>query len=158
MAWHQMSWMARFQSMGDMAEDVFEKVLPFGSSERLGWRRPSVTMRNMNSTLRHMPDFYTESGRLVEVVGCGKDKMLKLKKSKFEALAHWHDLQPVALFVFNSYLSEWVAVEWDALRRLVDRARVRGIKQFRDGNEYFPIPWQDLADMASKRGEYGEEA
>lgn len=115
-------------------------------------------MKNMDYVLRHMPDFYTESGRLVEVVGCGRDKMLKLKCTKYEALHHWNDIQPVALFVFNSHLGEWVALEWPAIVQCVDRAKVRGVKEFSDGNEYYPIPWDDLTDMALSRGEYGEEA
>lgn len=145
--------------MGDMAEGAFEKALPFGRSERLGWRRPSVTMTNMHPTLRHMPDFYTESGKLVEVVGCGRDKTLKLKCSKYEALEAWNDIQPVALFVFNSNLMAWVALEWKAIKACVDRAHVRGIKSFDDGNEYFPIPWSDLSEVAVLSGEIdGEEA
>ena len=115
-------------------------------------------MRNMTDALRHMPDFYTESGYLVEVMGCGRDGILKLKPPKWEGLKVWNSIQPVALFTYNSHLERWTLVAWQELVKLVNRARRRGTKAFSDGNEYWELPWSDLEEEALASGEVEEAA
>lgn len=140
----------RFSKMGDEAESVFEEAAPLGQHQRLGWRRPRVSMRRMPETLRHLPDFYTDSGHLVEVVGLGRDGVLKLKLSKWEALKHWNSACPVVLFVWNSSTREWVILGWDQLKRLVTKGRNKGVEAFEnDGNEYYPIEWGWITELAS---------
>lgn len=133
-------------TLGDPAENVFDTVAPFGKHAEFGWRRPPVTMRHMTDALRHMPDFYVESGFLVEVMGCGRDDIVKLKPPKWEGLKVWNAIQPVALFVYNSARSEWCVVAWKELKSAVNRARRAGTKAFSDGNEYWEIPWDSLVD------------
>ena len=71
-------WAARFVAMGDTAEEVFEEVAPFGNLIRLGWNRPNIYMGDMSIVLKHMPDYYS-GGYLIEVMGMGRDGILKLK-------------------------------------------------------------------------------
>jgi len=135
-------WSARFASLGDEAEGVFLDVRPLGPAQRLGWKRPQVTMRLMPPALKHLPDYYTASGFLVEVMGMGSDGVMKLKLSKWEALKFWNALSPVALFLWNSGVQQWRLIPWQSLRTLVRRARSAGVQAFEnDGNEYYPIQW-----------------
>ena len=150
MSYREAPWSARFASLGDEAEGVFEAVLPLGKVQRFGWRRPDVPMTNMGARVRHMPDYYAASGYLVEVMGLGRDGILKLKLDKWDALKWWNQSgNKVALFVWNSSKKMYVIVAWDALRTLVGRARQAGIASFQvDGNEYYPIQWEWIAESS----------
>lgn len=146
-------------TMGDIAENVFLEVAPLGRSQRLGWRRPKISMKHMPHDLRHMPDFYADSGHMVEVVGLGRDGVLKVKLSKYEALKKWTKIGPVVLFIWNSHLHQWTILGWDAIKRVVDKARRKGIEAFEnDGNEYYPIEWEWIVDAASYVSAYHEAA
>lgn len=132
--------------MGDIAEQVFEEVRPLGRFERLGWNRPEVPMSRMSPVLRHMPDYYTETGHLVEVMGCGRDGVVKLKVEKWEAMKWWNKSgNEVALFLWNSATNEWSLLDWSQMVTAVRRARAAGIQAFaNDGNRYYPIQWDRL--------------
>jgi hypothetical protein len=132
----------RFGTLGDEAEGVFTAVRPLGASQRLGWRRPTVPMTRMSSKIKHMPDFYADSGHLVEVMGLGRDGILKVKVEKYESLQWWNKSgTPVALFVWNSALRRYALISWPELTRLVGKARRAGTLHFNDGPEYYPIQW-----------------
>lgn len=148
MAYHQQPWSQRFKTLGDIAEGVFLQVAPLGPAERVGWRRPSLPMSAMSDFLRHAPDFYTKSGHLVEVMGCGRDGIVKLKESKYKALLEWAKHQKLALFVFNSKLNTWVLTPFESVKKAVARARRRGrVAAFEnDGNVYFELPYQELQE------------
>lgn len=144
MEYRDKPWQQRMSSLGDLSEQMFEAISPLGKWERYGWNRPSVTMSNMSDKTRHKPDYYTQIGFLVECMGLGRDGILKLKLSKYDALALWnrHD-QPVKLFVWNSSTSEWVVLSWKQIVSLVGKARKAGIKEFKnDKNKYYPILWE----------------
>jgi len=134
--------------LGDTAEGVFSEVKPLGRFERLGWRRPSVRMKHMSANIRHMPDYYCESGYHVEVMGLGRDGVLKLKTDKYDALKWWNKSgNPVALFVWNSHLKLYALISWGELKRLISKARNEGIAEFHnDGNTYYPIKWEWIAE------------
>jgi len=146
MPFHKQQWSTRYRTMGDTAEHIFETVAPLGPSVRLGWNRPQVSMSRMSLMLRQMPDYYASSGHLVEVMGCGRDGILKLKVSKYEALKQWNRIQPLLLFVYSSSKSEWKLLEWHNVKAAVAAARRRGIQTFSDEDpkEYYPIIWDDL--------------
>lgn len=146
----------RFSTLGDQAEKVFEEASPLGAWEINGWRRPKVSMRWMTEPMKASPDFYS-GGYLVEVVGCGSDKILKFRESKREALDVWHKhIQDVAVFVYNSKLEEWWLVEWPVFRKLWDKvARADGVKEFSsDGNRYAGIAVDLIAEVAFVSGKH----
>jgi hypothetical protein len=104
-------------------------------------------MRNMSDFLKHTPDFYAETGHLVEVMGCGGDNILKLKRSKWDALTTWQKIQGrVVFFVWNSKAKVWCAVPFSVMRRHINRIKKAGGEQAfeNDGNVYYPISWTDL--------------
>jgi hypothetical protein len=139
------SWDERVGTLGDMAEGVFEAISPYGRWERFGWNRPqNVTMRHMAPFVRHAPDYYTQTGVLVEVMGCGKDNLVKLKVDKYEALKTWNRVaNPVALFLWNSSEREWAVLEWDDIKRLFNKAKRKGVLEFEpDKNKYVAIDWE----------------
>lgn len=151
MPFHKQQWPTRYRTMGDTAEKVFETVAPI-SFARLGWNRPQVSMKRMSLMLRQMPDYYVSSGHLVEVMGCGRDDILKLKVVKYEALKAWNRVQPLALFVYSSSREEWKLLEWEEVKAAVAAGRRRGIRVFSDDDpkEYYPILWDELARPGQK--------
>ena len=107
-----------------------------GKWERFGWNRPNISMSNMTSEIKHMPDYYTANGYFVEVGGLGRDGIYKLKLDKYEALRFWNKMQPLKLFVWNSSTSEWALIDWSQLKRLVAKARKLGMEAIdNDENE-----------------------
>jgi hypothetical protein len=136
----------RIHALGDQAEGEYSVRQPHGPFIRFGWKRPEVTMANMTDMVRCLPDFYAASGHLVEVMGCGKDGMLKgLKVLKWAALCSWHDrVQPVLFWLWNSAEKEGFTITLVQMAVLVaDSMEQFGIRSFEvDGNEYHPIPWE----------------
>jgi len=134
--------------MGDDAESEFERYATrVGYTiERLGWNRPKMGVSKMGQFLRHMPDYYCSDGHLYEVVGMGRDGILKgVKVEKWESLKWWNKVQPVRLFVYSSAEKAVVMLPWPALVQIVAQARKDGIRSFKnDGNEYYPIRWEWL--------------
>ncbi len=145
----------RFTEMGDLAEGIYEQARPLGKTTRWGWRRPkAVSIRHMPENVRHMPDFYADTGYLVEVMGLGKDGVLKsLKVSKYEALKIWRKIADLlglglAVFIWNSHTSQYVMLDWPEIVKLVARAKKRGVEKFEnDNNEYYPIDWDWIVEL-----------
>lgn len=148
MTYHEQPFSQRFHTLGDIAEGAFEKAAPLGAAIRFGWDRPNVTMRHMSTAIKHLPDYYTGAGYLVEVVGCGRDDTLKFRTSKYEALQQWHRIQPVQVFVYNSSRKEFVLIPWPQFR-FVYRAALKDnggepAAFENDGNTFVPIAWDRL--------------
>lgn len=151
---NELSYGARFQTMGDTAEAVFLDRTPLGRAVTYGWSRPPLTMRLMEEFVRHTPDFYTETGWLVEAMGCGSDGIIKLKESKYKSLLEWNKKQRTCLFVWNSHKQIWAIVGMDELKKLVATARKEGrVDQFHDGPTFFGIPWDAYEATAALSGE-----
>lgn len=149
MAFHERSFNQRFAEMGDQAEAVYEDARPLGKTIRFGFRRPKgISFKRMPKVMRHAPDFYAESGYLVEVVGLGKDGILKsFKTEKVEALKVWNRISALlgvdlALFIWNSSEQQYVVLEWKELLPLIAKAKKKGMETFHEGNEYYPIEWE----------------
>ena len=157
MGYAQQGWASRFERMGDDAESEFERWATRSgyTIERLGWNRPKMGVGKMGPLLRHMPDYYASDGYLYEVVGMGRDDVLKgMKVEKWESLKTWNKFQGVRLFVYSSSRHAVVMLPWPALVQIVAQARKAGIKAFKnDGNQYYPIQWEWLEPY--KIGETG---
>jgi hypothetical protein len=100
MSFHKQSFHTRFQAMGDEAEGIFLTLHP-NKYVRIGLDRPPFSMQGMPINMRATPDFI---GRLhfVEVQGIGRDRTLKLKENKTNALFIWNKyIGPVDLFVWD---------------------------------------------------------
>ncbi len=141
-------WNNRFQVMGDTAEAQFERWARRNglSVERLGWDRPRMGVSKMSEELRHLPDFFASDGYLYEVVGMGRDGVLKgVKLDKWESLKFWNKVQDVRLFIYNSAEGALILLPWPTLIQMVAKARKLGVRSFKnDGNEYYPILWEWL--------------
>jgi hypothetical protein len=145
MSFRDQGWSSRFTKMGDEAEAAFETWAGRNAMtvERLGWDRPQMGVAKMSPQLRHLPDFYASDGHLYEVVGMGRDGVLKgIKVDKWESLKFWNSVQAVRVFVWNSALKTMVLLPWPTLVQVVAKARRDGIQSFEnDGNQYYPIKW-----------------
>jgi len=144
MSFSEKSWDQRVGTLGDIAEGIFEEVAPLGKHLRYGFNRPPFKLTRIPEYIKHTPDYVTGTGHLVEVMGCGRDNIVKLKLTKWEALKTWNKNADVVLFLWNSSTEEWSLIQWGELRKLVSKARKAGVEAFDDGNEYFAIPWDDL--------------
>lgn len=151
MAFNQMNFRQRIHTLGDPAEQVYELKKPLGKTIVFGWRRPNISMSNMPEILRYMPDFYVDGGILVEALGLGQDGILKgMKVKKWDALKHWNRFAKlwggqVKFFIWNSSKEEYTTLTWDQMKKLVMASARKGIAKFEnDGNEYYPILWDDI--------------
>ena len=156
----------RFSEMGDTAENVYKKVTPLGSTTRYGFRRPKgIKFTSIPEVTRHMPDFFT-STYLVEVMGLGRDGILKsLKTTKYEALKVWNKvakmtgLMGLVFFIWNSSEREFLIVDWDTIVKEVSYSKRKyGIQEFEsDGNTYYRLDWERLRDKALTIGTHDAE-
>ena len=166
MSFNEQSFAKRFQTMGDMAENVYAEVKPLGNTTRFGFRRPKgVKFGTFPEGLRHMPDYVTSS-YLVEVMGLGRDGILKsMKVSKYEALKEWNKfarrigLLGVVLFIWNSAKKQYMILSWQDIVDEVKYSKRKhdGPLSFQnDGNEYYPLEWERLVAKATFLGDYDE--
>ncbi len=164
-AYRDQSFQQRFATLGDEAEGVYLAVTPLGNTTRVGFRRPKgVKFSQIPEFFRHMPDFITPT-YLVEVVGLGRDGILKsLKTTKYEALKFWNKaakvggLMGVVLFVWNSSEKEFLILGWkDVVAEVAYSKRKHGIQAFEsDGNTYYRLDWLRLRDKSTTVGSYDE--
>ncbi len=157
------SFSQRFATMGDTAEHVYEAVSPLGNTTKFGFRRPKgVKFSTFPVRLRHQPDFVTAS-YLVEVMGLGRDGILKsMKTTKYDALKGWHKfakwlgLMGVILFVWNSAEKQFLTLTWDDLvLEVAFSKRKYGVQAFEnDGNTYYRLDWDRLKERAAYVGDY----
>lgn len=166
MAYRDQSFEARYATLGDIAEGVYQEVTPLGSTTRFGFRRPEgLRFSMLPEILRHMPDFVTPT-HLVEVVGLGRDGILKsIKTSKYEALKVWSKiakltgLMGLVVFVWNSFEHQFLVVSWENIVKEVSYSkRKHGVQKFEsDGNEYYQLEWDRLKEAASTIGSWEDE-
>lgn len=155
----------RFSSMGDEAEGVFEAVLPLGNAIRYGYRRPKgIKFSTFPEKLRHQPDFVTAT-YLVEVMGLGRDGILKsMKVTKFNALKVWDKiarelgLLGVVLFVWNSSKKQFLVLSYKSIVKLVNASvKEYGVQRFEvDKVEYYRLDWEKLTAEATLIGAHDE--
>lgn len=155
----------RFTAMGDLAESVYTAVKPFGETMRFGYRRPkNVNFSHFPSTVRHQPDFLTTS-YLVEVMGLGKDGILKsMKPEKYEALKKWNKMSKMMgllglmMFIWNSHLNTFLIVKWSTIvDEVAYSKRKYGVQEFKDGNEYYRLDWDRLVERAASIGTWSDD-
>ncbi len=157
----------RFQVMGDTAEGVYLEVKPLGNTTRFGFRRPKgVKFSHFPERYRHMPDFITPT-YLVEVVGLGRDGILKsIKVSKYDALKWWHKqakeggLMGLVIFIWNSSEREFITLDWKTIQDEVAYSKRKyGVQAFEsDGVEYYRLDWDRLRDKAAMVGVHDDES
>lgn len=163
MSFNEQPFHQRFQVMGDTAEAVYEAVAPLGDTTRFGYRRPKgVKFSTFPEIVRHQPDFVTPT-YLVEVMGLGRDGILKsMKTTKYEALKVWNKvakmlgLLGLALFIWNSSKRQFIVIAWqDIVDEVGYSKRKYGVQKFEsDGHEYYRLDWDRLTERASFIGSY----
>lgn len=150
----------RYASLGNEAESVLEAAHPLGAVERYGWHKPAnIKMRNMPIRLRNQPDYYSDSGHLIEVMGLGRDGILKgMKLTKWESYKVWKKvcnllgIYDLVTFVWNSYTEQYAILSYEQMKGLIGKGRRRGVESFNDGNEYVPILWSDIESTVDRLG------
>jgi hypothetical protein len=163
-AYRNQSWGQRFGTLGDPAENVYLQTRPLGATTEWGFHRPNgIAVSKLPPNLAHTPDFITATHG-VEVVGLGRDGILKgIKVEKWEGLKVWQKLSKILglsggimFFVWNSAVKEYVVVPFAAMSKLVKRSVVEfGIQEFPiDSVQYYPIPYEWLRPVAVWVGEH----
>lgn len=96
-------WSKRYGTLGDPAESQFEIWAHDNSIifERFGLNRPAPNMGKWPAFIRYTPDYIVHD-RLIEVKGCGRDGLIKIKQENLEALWLWGEYLPVWIFSWNS--------------------------------------------------------
>tara|TARA_R110001606_G_scaffold118964_2_gene249792 strand:- start:1333 stop:1821 length:489 start_codon:yes stop_codon:yes gene_type:complete len=108
----------RMKTAGDPSEEACDKVYGY-RTHKLGldrvWQNGvGLYMAQMTPAMRYTPDRMIID-RNIECMGIGRDKTLKIKTEKIEAMSAWEHIGPIDLFVFdqpnNTYyqapLEEW---------------------------------------------------
>lgn len=127
-SFHKQSFTKRFATMGDPAEAAFDLVYP--KNHKLGLNRPPFFMGGMPLTMRYTPDRMTRV-RITECMGVGRDRKLKIKVEKVEALLAWQHIGPVWLFVWDSHKKRY----YDApIEDWVDNLLTHGIARTFDND------------------------
>ena len=144
MTFHSQPFEARFSTLGDIAEGVFEEVWPY-PFERSGIKRPKVRASVIPPFVRAAPDYYDKDG-FIEVMGFGEDQVIKLKDQKHEVLLEWERYWTVRIFLWDSSNKQWSI----APLRDVEVVIIHDgwSSSFHDGNTYnaiaasdWPAPW-----------------
>jgi len=120
--------------MGDEAEEQFE-IAHRGKFARYGLNRPPINMSMVPVLLRYTPDYITSFG-LVEVQGVGKDRILKIKKEKADALDRWHKEFSLRLFVWDSTYKRHMTVPWEDIALVLPTLP---FDSFPEGKEYWKM-------------------
>lgn len=134
MSYHKRGWAERYGELGDTAEAVFDLVYP--KSHNLGLSRPPFAVSGMPAALRYTPDRMLRD-RLVEVMGFGHDRLLKLKTEKVDALLAWTKLAQVDLFVFDQKQHHWYQAPIGDWHKACNKWADRDV--FPEGKEYFAL-------------------
>ena len=150
MSFHRQSFNRRYATMGDTSEAVFDLVYP--KNHRLGLNRPPFFMGGMPAPMRYTPDRMLRD-RFVECMGVGRDRLLKMKHEKLDALHAWQSIGPVMLFVYDQHAEGFYEATLDEWH---DRFLLRGTARTfdNDGKTYielhaddFPAPLTPLEDL-----------
>jgi hypothetical protein len=137
---HQRNFNDRLTTMGDPAEEACDLAYGY-RTHKLGldrvWQNDvGLTMSQMTPTMRYTPDRMTINS-IIECMGIGRDKTLKIKTEKVHALTAWDIIGPTKLFVFdqpqNTYYEAPIA-EWEAA--CLEHAE---LKLFPEGKEYWAL-------------------
>lgn len=108
----------RMAKLGDQAEKAFESVVQQGYV-RFGLDRPPIQVQALPKRLRYTPD-YLMSARFVECQGFGRDQLLKVKRSKLDALCWWATVHPVDFFIYDSHKKRSMFMPLDQLLTMID--------------------------------------
>ena len=140
---HTQSWVGRFAELGDTAEAIFEQVYP-NNWVRFGLNRPPLKMSSLTVRSRYAPDYLTSDG-YVEVKGCGRDGIIKIKRENLDALQWWHSNEQVRFFFWDSHRTRHVMVGLRELTDLIDNPDA-GITlgHFHDPKAFFGVPVNSL--------------
>lgn len=104
--------------MGDPAEAAFDAIYP--KHHKLGLERPPFYMGGMALCHRYTPDRMLRDGEY-ECMGIGRDRTLKIKDEKIEALVRRNDaIGPVHLFVYDSVRKVYYVAAIDAWVTAID--------------------------------------
>lgn len=134
----------RFSTMGDIAEGAYEEFTDQPVA-RFGFNRPDPSMAKWDAFIRYTPD-YIHHDRFVEVKGCGRDGIMKLKQENLSALREWSDHLPVWLFVWNSHKQQSVFFEIDD-RFMKWIGQHCGHSRFPDNNKiYWEVPFDQMVE------------
>lgn len=136
MQFHKQNWNQRFQTMGDEAEGIFEQVYK-NNWVRTGLNRPPLQMSALSVPVRYMPDYLT-SKAWVEVQGCGRDKVIRIKQEKLDSLADWEYLgHPVDMFFWDTTNKRYTQVSLNTV--IVACSRLEP-KLYPEGKVFYEIP------------------
>lgn len=139
MSFHELHYNARYKTLGDIAESVFEEVWP-KTWDRWGIKRPRVPVSSLPPVVRAAADYYDADG-FIEVMGCGSDGLIKIKDAKLEALYEWERFWSCRIFVWDSALKRWSIAPLDEITEVVINDGCLG--QFHDGPTYTAVSIAD---------------
>jgi hypothetical protein len=132
---------ARYQQMGDEAEQKFEATHPRGWV-RYGLDRPPIQVWKLPEFIRYTPDYLCTDG-LYEVQGCGQDGLIKIKLEKLGALRQWNTLCPTYLWLWDRTNQQYARL---SVQDAINGTQVFKKGMFPEGKEYWVLPVKWIPD------------
>jgi hypothetical protein len=148
MTFKDQNWEERVEILGDPSEKAFQEYAGRRqlSVVKYGLDRPPVDLRRTPAFVRYTPDFLTDEG-LIEVQGCGKDQLFKIKHAKLRALMQWNRQSTIRMWLWNQPMDDWRLVPVGRIATMCRdgrRAAFRTDGMFDGDVPYAAIPWVDL--------------
>lgn len=140
---HAQPFEQRWGKMDDEARGVFEAVWPKAHIS-YGLDRAPIGVHKWPIKWRYAPDLADSDG-LIELQGFGRDRLLKIKDDKRQALNAWREEGLVRFFVWDRTEKRWAIEDWRVLDSLLDYPHVIG--QYHDGPKYGALHSDQLTDL-----------
>ena len=142
---YQKNWTLRVSQMGDVAENVCDRVYQ-GRTHALGLNRVwqngvGLTLSQMTTPMRYTPDRITIDS-FVECMGVGRDRKLKVKREKLQALVEWDKIGPTRLGVYDQTENVWY--ETGIHHWVASCTKYGTVKMFPEGKEYYELQVRDF--------------
>lgn len=143
----------RMAVRGTPAENAFVRY-----AKKKGWRGAKYGFEegveyfyNLPDVIRSTPDFVIThpDAMLVEVKGCGRDGIVKLKERDLKALEEWERACVVMFFFYDSHRQRVATYFLDDVLSIIDREDVQRGTYPENRAMYYMIPvdfmeWEDI--------------
>tara|TARA_R100001510_G_C7653402_1_gene211572 strand:- start:689 stop:1222 length:534 start_codon:yes stop_codon:yes gene_type:complete len=126
------------------------KVMRYGPDQREPSNQFGVRYwMKIKKVIRKTPDYIVmdlkkPNAYFLEVKGCGKDGLVKLKKEDLEEYKEWAKEMPFSFFVFNMYKREVIQFSIQSLAKTINTNNIEMERFELDNKLHFPVPYKLL--------------
>ena len=129
------------------------KVMRYGPDQRKPHNQFSVKYwMKIKKIIRKTPDYVVmdlkkPQAYFLEVKGCGRDGLVKLKKEDLEEYKEWAKEMPFSFFVYNMYKQAVIQFSIQDLAKTINKNNIQMERFKRDNKLHYPVPFQLLEQV-----------